>query len=122
MKIELGAESMTREINECPGDMEALKELYAKYHDQGLEILQLVLEPSAVSKDAVLNEMREKKIPWAQWLDTVGVNNTFAKHFGIIGLPSTLVFNKAGRLIDANVFARQEPNFDTVVSAALKEK
>jgi len=120
--IELGSEHMTQDINDCPSDMEALKSLYAKYHEQGLEIVQLILEPSAASRDAVQKEMQEKKVPWAQWLDTIGVNNAFAKRFGIVGLPTTLVFNKAGLLIEANVMAKQEPNFETVVSSALKEK
>ncbi|HTQ39182.1 MAG TPA: TlpA disulfide reductase family protein [Pirellulales bacterium] len=79
-----------------------VKELYEKYHDQGLEVVGVNLD----EQSSDLSEFLDKeKLPW---LNVVGEEKDgkmqfpLAEKFGIVGIPTTFVVGKDGKVISVD--------------------
>lgn len=83
----------------CREGMPAMKELYAKYHDKGLEIL-------GISDDSDPEDWKqaieEDGLPWLQTIDEFPVKNAPARVISAYGLhyiPSYFLIDKEGKFI-----------------------
>ena len=77
-----------------------LKELYAKYHDQGLEIIGVSLD--APADQGGLQKLRAfvqaQKIGWPQYYLGNSWESDFAKSWAINALPSMFLVDRDGNL------------------------
>jgi len=83
-------------INELPN----VQETYAKYHDQGFEIIAISLDQD---KDKLTKFMEDKKLPWAQYFDGKGWSNDISTSFGITSIPATFLIGTDGKVAATNL-------------------
>ena len=72
----------------------ALRELYNKYHNKGLEIFQV-----SVDNNKLLWEQAVENIPWICVRDTEGANTPYLETFNIRSIPTTFLMNRKGDII-----------------------
>jgi peroxiredoxin len=80
----------------CVGEMPRIRDLYNRYHTQGLEVIGISLDRD---RDALLHFIQGHDIPWPQYFQKEG-DNTIARQFGIDGIPVVFIINKEGMLVD----------------------
>jgi glutathione peroxidase-family protein len=86
-----------------------LRDLYNKYHSQGLEIYQISLDRSKlVWEESVAN------IPWVCVRDTDGTNSRIASTYAVKTLPTMFLINREGDIVG------RDYNFKTVETQILK--
>jgi thiol-disulfide isomerase/thioredoxin len=79
----------------CVAEMPAVKATYQKFHDRGFEVVGINLD----DKESVLRRfIKEKELPWPQYFDGKGWENKFAVRYGIFGIPTMWLVNRAGNL------------------------
>ena len=78
----------------CRQAVPKVKELYAKYKDQGFEVVSISIDDS---KKAWEKAMDEEAMPWQQWLSP-DKNNTM-KTFLFSGIPTIYLLDKEGKII-----------------------
>jgi len=89
----------------CVADMDRLKELWDKYHDQGVEIIGVPLDEDMPKLRKFL---ADKKLPWLN-LDLPanekerGWEHPFAKEYGIGAMPMKIIIDKSGKVVATNV-------------------
>jgi len=83
----------------CVMSMPHLKEVYEKYHSQGLELVGIDFDND---KEKLLSFLEEKEIKWPQHFDGKGQQNDFGVEFGIDRWPTVWVLDKEGKLRDMN--------------------
>ena len=72
----------------------ALRDLYNKYHEQGLEIYQISLDPNEhFWKTSADN------LPWVCVRDPQGIYSNYANLYGVSNLPSLFLVNRDNELI-----------------------
>jgi thiol-disulfide isomerase/thioredoxin len=83
----------------CVAEIPHLKELYAKYHDQGVEFIGVSLdEPVEKGGLTKLEEFIAKEnIPWPQYYQGKGWDSDFSRSWGITVLPTVFIVDKAGK-------------------------
>ena len=102
----------------CKAELPRVKELYAKYHDKGLEIVGVSNDYSAeaVKKFTPANDM-----PWVELLDAKAADdhqwNPTTIGYGIRGIPTMFLIDKKGVL--RTVEAREE--METLIPTLLAE-
>ncbi len=80
----------------CIGEIPNVKAVYEKYHGKGFEVISVSFDEN----EAVLREyIKEKEIPWRQILDDGGFGGTFAKQYGVRGIPAPFLIDRAGKVI-----------------------
>src|SRR5258708_16415553 len=79
----------------CVAEMPSVKSAYRRFHDRGFEVVGISLD----DKESVLRRfIKEKELPWPQYFDGKGWENKFAVQYGIFGIPTMWLVNKAGNL------------------------
>ena len=88
----------------CAPEIPYLKEVYAEYHDKGLEVI-------GVSLDENENEIREfteeHEIPWLQIFDGKGSKSELAQFFGVTKLPSQWLIDRDGTILSIDTRGEQ---------------
>lgn len=83
----------------CIAEMPHIKEVYAKYHDKGFEIIGVSLD---YKKEDLEEYVKAEKIAWVQ-LYHVGENpdesNPIAKYYGINGIPTGILVDREGKVV-----------------------
>lgn len=84
----------------CIAELPRLKELHAKYHDEGVEFIGVSLDESEErgGLEALRNFIEKRKIPWPQFYQGAGYESEFSKSWGIGGIPKLFIVDKAGKL------------------------
>ncbi len=77
----------------CRTEIPQLKELYAKYKEKGLEILNIDIQES---KERVSAYANKHKLPYKILLDTDGMVATM---YGVRGVPTKVLINKDGTVL-----------------------
>jgi len=92
----------------CVGDVPRVKELYAKYHDQGLEIVGVSLDQE---REKLVRFTETREIPWPQiFFDAMNQrywNNPLARKYGVDGIPYGVVVDRDGKVADYDVSGKE---------------
>ncbi len=81
-----------------------LKELYAKYHNNGFEIYQVSVD---TSKPAWIEIVQMQKLPWISVCDFKGANSQAVQLFGITSIPQNFLFDREGNIVARNVYGEE---------------
>ena len=84
----------------CRQEIPFLKELYAKYHDQGFDIISISLDKS---KDAWLKAVDKEAMPWPQISDLKAWNGPVTQDYGIQAIPFVFLLDGQGRIVLKNL-------------------
>jgi thiol-disulfide isomerase/thioredoxin len=84
----------------CKADMATLKELLARYGRSGFSIIGVNLDTKREDMAAFLSETR---IPWPQIYEEGGLESRPANELGILTLPTMLLVDQQGRVVNRNV-------------------
>ena len=82
----------------CLVEMPNVKRVYKKHKDQNFQIIGISLD---TNRSSLRSYLRRERIPWPQFFDGAGWDNSVAQRYGINGIPQTY-------LIDGNGFIRKE--------------
>ena len=75
--------------------------VYQKHHDEGFEILGISLDNDRADLDAFL---KETPLPWPQVFEPGGMEkNRLATEFGIIALPTMILVDPQGKVVNRNL-------------------
>ena len=80
-----------------------LKELYAKYHDQGFEIYQVAID---TSKAAWINVIQEQKLPWISVCDLKGDASPVIGEYNIRKLPANYIIDRKGQIVGKDLIGK----------------
>ncbi|HWA98536.1 MAG TPA: redoxin domain-containing protein, partial [Pirellulales bacterium] len=98
----------------CVNDLATLKELQAKYGRDGLVIIGISLDNQIQD---LTNFLKTNKLPWTQIYEAGGLDSPLANALGILTLPSMLLIDKQGKVVNRNVHAGE---LDKEVGAILR--
>lgn len=84
----------------CRASMPQLKELYAKYHDKGFEVVGVSLD---AKKEAWLKGIADLELPWPQMSDVKLWDSAGAAEYGIKGIPCTILIGPDGKIVGRNL-------------------
>ncbi|MBN1854169.1 MAG: redoxin family protein [Pirellulales bacterium] len=84
----------------CLQEMPNVKKAYQQYHDKGFEVVGISLDQEI---ELVEKYVQTEEIPWAILFspdkEANGWNHPMAVHYGIHGIPSTMLVGKDGKVI-----------------------
>lgn len=94
----------------CVAEMPHLKELYAKYHERGVEFVGVSLDESeeAGGKSALRRFIKKQDIPWPQYYQGNGYASDFSKSWGVGSAPTMFILDQEGRLRYTDVVGKVE--------------
>ena len=78
-----------------------LADIYARYHERGLEIYQVSLD---VDKPTWAAAVRSQNLPWINVNDGYGIQSSSVMAYNVDHIPAMYVFDKAGNIIGTDVF------------------
>jgi thiol-disulfide isomerase/thioredoxin len=101
----------------CVLEMPAMKKLYAKYHDQGVEFLGISLDyPEAQGGLGRLRKyVKENEIAWPQYYQGDGWDSKFSSDWGIHAIPAVFVVDTIGNLYSTEA----QGKLDTIIPELL---
>jgi len=104
----------------CIGEMPHMKELYAKYRDQGVEFIGVSLDrpKDQGGLDSLKKYVKDNGIEWPQYYQGNYWNSEFSKSWGIHSIPTMFVVDTEGKLF--SVEARGK--LDKLIPELLKKK
>jgi peroxiredoxin len=79
----------------CIAELPRLQAAYREYHAAGLEIIGISLDES---KDAVVEFVKSRKVPWPQVHNASG-SSDLVQTFGVISIPATYLIDPQGTII-----------------------
>lgn len=103
----------------CKVQKPLLKEIYAKYQDQGFEVIGIACEMRPDDRQFLIEYVREHKVPWPQFFDGRGMHNPYTERFGFIGVPQYLLVDQQGLLIAHTSGSNGLSNLEAVVRRQL---
>ena len=91
----------------CVAEMPRMKEVYAKYKDQGVEFIGVSLDQpeDEGGLDKLKKFVADKEVPWPQYYQGKGWDSEFSRSWGINAIPAMFVVDQQGNLYSAE--ARQ---------------
>ena len=87
----------------CIAELPLLKSLYSLYHSKGLEIYQVSLDADA---DRWKNAVKFEELPWICVREENPGNPAYAMSVHINQVPSNLLYDPNGNIINTNLFGR----------------
>ena len=100
----------------CRKNNPSLVALYAKYREQGFEILGVSLDRS---KDAWLKAVEMDGLAWRQVIDDKGWNARSAADYKVEAIPTSFLLDRQGVLRGIDLYGRE---LDMTVARLLKSK
>jgi thiol-disulfide isomerase/thioredoxin len=88
---------------DCLAELSALKNIYSLYNSKGLEIYQVSLDADAARWK---NVVKFEEIPWISVREEDPGNPAYAMAMNISRVPSNLLFDPEGNIINTNLFGR----------------
>jgi len=104
----------------CVAEMPHMKELYAKYRDQGVEFIGVSLDQSKEEGglDSLRKFVKDKGIEWPQFYQGKGWKGDFSSSWGINSIPCVFVVDALGKLHSVEARGKLEE----MIPALLKMK
>ncbi|MFZ0471277.1 MAG: TlpA disulfide reductase family protein [Bacteroidales bacterium] len=88
---------------DCLAELSALKNIYSLYHARGLEIYQVSLD---ADPNRWKNVVKFEEIPWISVREEDPGNPAYAMAMNISRVPSNLLFDPEGNIINTNLYGR----------------
>ena len=85
-------------------ELARLKEIYAKYHGKGFEIVSVSLD---TNKSEVLKFVQQNGITWPVVFEGGGLESPAAVAYGILALPTQILVNPKGEVANRTVHVTQ---------------
>ena len=85
----------------CIQELPHLKDAYAKYAEQGFEIIGVSLDDD--DRDAFLEELEDREISWPQIYDGKGWEAELAQRYRVKGIPTMILLDRRGKVVDLDV-------------------
>ena len=103
----------------CMADLPEMKQLYAKYHDGGVEFIGVSLDrPEAHGGLENLKKVvAEQRITWPQYYQGDGWDSKFSSSNGINAIPAVFLIDAEGKLASTEAVGK----LDTMIPALLKK-
>jgi thiol-disulfide isomerase/thioredoxin len=94
----------------CVAEMPKMKELYAKYRDQGVEFIGVSLDQPKEQGglDKLKKFVEEKKIAWPQYYQGKGWESEFSMSLGINSIPCVFIVDAEGKLYSVEARGKLE--------------
>jgi thiol-disulfide isomerase/thioredoxin len=86
-------------------DLPELARIYQKYHGNGFEIIGVSLDGERSDLDAFL---KETPLAWPQIFEPGGMDSRLATEFGIISLPTMILVDAEGKVLNRNLRTASE--------------
>jgi thiol-disulfide isomerase/thioredoxin len=95
----------------CMAEMPIVKAVYAKYRDQGFEVIGVSLDGGGITKgiqsgvktrEDFLAFLEREQMPWPQHYTNEGWKNEFAQRFGIKSIPAIFLIGKDGNVLSTD--------------------
>ena len=87
----------------CRQEIPFLKDLYARYHDRGFDIIACSLDQS---ESAWLRALDKEQMPWPQFSELMGWNGTITQQYGIQAIPYVILLDRQGNVCLLNLHAQ----------------
>ena len=84
----------------CREELPSLKEIYAKYHNQGLEIIGIALDSKIQNWR---NAIEYEKIMWYNLSELNGRGESAAQIFGVNPIPASLLVDQKGKILAIDI-------------------
>ena len=82
----------------CLAALPEMKQVYAKYHDKGVEIVGISLDRPG-QKDKLAAFVKDKGLPWIHTYTGKYWSDPTARRYGVEGIPSIWVVDKSGNVL-----------------------
>ena len=84
----------------CVAEMPHMKELYAEYHNKGVEFIGVSLDnpKEEGGLDSLKNYVKSNGINWPQYYQGKGWDSEFSTSWGIQGIPTMFIVDTEGKL------------------------
>ena len=107
----------------CVAEMPNMKELYAKYHDQGVEFIGVSLDQPKEQGglDSLKKFVKENEITWPQYYQGNGWESEFSKSWGVNGIPCVFVVDTEGKLYSVEARGKLEEMIPELLKVARGE-
>jgi thiol-disulfide isomerase/thioredoxin len=94
----------------CVAEMPKMKELYAKYRDQGVEFIGVSLDQTKEQGglDKLKKFVAEKEITWPQYYQGKGWESEFSMSWGINSIPCVFMVDTEGKLYSVEARGKLE--------------
>ena len=104
----------------CVAEMPHMKELYAKYHNKGVEFVGVSLDQPEQQGglDKLRNFVMENDISWPQYYQGGGWQSEFSKSWGINSIPRVFVVDPEGKLYSVDARGK----LDSILPELLEKK
>jgi thiol-disulfide isomerase/thioredoxin len=104
----------------CVGEMPHMKELYAKFHDQGVEFIGVSLDRAKEQGglDSLTKFVKDNGIEWPQYYQGNFWNSEFSKSWGIQAIPTMFLVDTEGKLFSVDARGK----LDKLIPELLKKK
>jgi peroxiredoxin len=80
----------------CRADLPNLRSTYAKFHDEGFEIIGISLDRDRGRLERFLNR---ESVPWAQSCDGLAWESPLIRKLGVLSLPASFLLDRDGRIV-----------------------
>ncbi len=104
----------------CVAEMPKMKELYAKYKDQGVEFIGVSLDRSKDEGglDSLKKFVKEREIGWPQYYQGDYWNSKFSKSWGVNSIPCVFVVDADGNLYSTEARGKLEELIPSLLQKA----
>jgi thiol-disulfide isomerase/thioredoxin len=102
----------------CVAEMPKMKELYAKYKDQGVEFIGVSLDEPGDGLDKLKTYVEENEITWPQYYMGNGWESEFSQSWGINGIPCLFIVDADGNLYSTEA----RGNLEVLIPELLKKR
>ncbi|MBA4136726.1 MAG: hypothetical protein C0518_05360 [Opitutus sp.] len=95
----------------CMAEMPNVKSVYAKYRDQGFEVIGISLDGGGITKgiqsgvktkEHFLAFLEREQMPWPQHFTNLGWKNEYAVQLGVKSIPAVFLIGRDGRVISTD--------------------
>lgn len=84
----------------CRAEIPAIKQLYEKYHDAGLDIISVSMD---TGEAAWRKAMEMEQMPWPQWSDLKGFKSEAALSYAVQAIPFIVLIGPDGKIALVNM-------------------
>lgn len=88
----------------CLDAMDDIKQLQAKYGAQGFVVIGVNLDSD---KNTAVNYIRQNRLSWDSVYEAGGLESAFANELGILTLPTKILIDRRGNVVDRNIHISQ---------------